>query len=295
VPNIVSQALIWGFVCSTGSAPAGSQDGTAVVVLDRFTGVRLDRAARPITGVQDAEILVLRYQLAVLRRQLAAPRPSWADRAIISALARLLPRHRRHHLFVTPRTLLRWHADLVKRRWSYPKHGPGRPPIRPTIRALVLRLAAENPDWGYRHITGQIAGLGRQVSPAIVSAILKKAGFDPAPRRSDPTWAQFLKAQASGILACDFFSVETVMLARLYCFAVVEHATRQVHVMGVTTNPTARWVSQQARNLILDLGDRAGDFRFLIRDRDSKSPGSSMKCSRPKASAWCSPHRRLLE
>jgi hypothetical protein len=133
----------------------------------------------------------------------------------------------------------------------------------------VLRLAAENPDWGYRHIAGQIAGLGRKVSPATVWAILKKAGFDPAPRRSDPTWAQFLKAQASGILACDFFSAETVMLAR-HCFAVVDHATRQVHVLGVTANPTAAWVAQQARNLMLDLGDRAGDFRFLIRDRDSK-------------------------
>jgi len=149
---------------------------------------------------KDAEVLVLRHQLAVLRRQVAAPRPSWADRAIISALARLLPRHRRHHLFITPRTLLRWHADLVKRHWIYPKRGPGRPPIRPTIRALVLRLAAENPDWGYRHITGQIARLGRKVSPATVWAILKKAGINPALRRSDPTWAQFLKAQAAGIL-----------------------------------------------------------------------------------------------
>ncbi|WP_279339343.1 integrase core domain-containing protein [Sphaerisporangium perillae] len=219
---------------------------------------------------KDAEILVLRHQLAVLRRQVAAPRPSWADRAILSALARLLPRHRRHHLFVTPRTLLRWHADLVRRRWTYPKHGPGRPPIRPTIRALVLRLAAENPDWGYRRIAGQIAGLGRKVSPATVWAILKKAGFDPAPRRSGPTWAQFLKAQTSGILACDFSHVETITLARLYCFAVVEHATRRVHVLGVTGNPTAAWVTQQARNLILDLGDRTGDFRFLIRDRDNK-------------------------
>ncbi|MET7335668.1 integrase core domain-containing protein [Nonomuraea sp. NPDC005650] len=134
----------------------------------------------------------------------------------------------------------------------------------------MLRLAAENPDWGYRRIAGQIAGLGRKVSPAAVWAILKRVGFDPAPQCSGPTWAQFLKAQASGILACDFFSVETVMLARLYCFAVVEHATRWVHVLGVTANPTAGWVAQQARNLILDLGDRTGDFRFLIRDRDSK-------------------------
>jgi transposase InsO family protein len=219
---------------------------------------------------KDAEILVLRHQLAVLRRQVAVPRPSWADRAILCALARLLPRCHRCHLFVTPRTLLRWHADLVKRHWTFPRNGRGRPPIRPALRALVLRLAAENPDWGYRRIAGQIAGLGRKVSPATVWAILKRAGFDSAPRRGGPTWAQFLKAQASGILACDFFSVETVMLARLYCFAVVEHATRRVHVLGVTAYPAAGWVAQQARNLKLDLGDRIVDFRFLIRDRDSK-------------------------
>jgi putative transposase len=219
---------------------------------------------------KDAEILILRHQLAVLRRQVAAPRPSWADRAILSALARLLPRRRRQRLFVTPRTLLRWHADLVKRRWTYPKRGPGRPPIRPTMRALVLRLAAENPTWGYRRIAGEIAGLGRKVSPATVWAILKKAGFEPAPQRGDLTWGQFLKGQASGILACDFFSIETITLTRLYCFAVVEHATRRVHVLGVTTNPTAGWVAQQARNLIFDLGDRVSDFRFLVRDRDSK-------------------------
>jgi transposase InsO family protein len=158
----------------------------------------------------------------------------------------------------------------VKRRWTYPKHGPGRPPTRPTIRALILRLATENPTWGYRRIAGEIAGLGRKVAPATVWAILKKAGFDPAPQRGDLTWAQFLKAQASGILACDFFSVETITLARLYCFAVVEHATRRVHVLGVTANPTTGWVAQQARNLMLNLGDRAEDFQFLIRDRDSK-------------------------
>jgi hypothetical protein len=176
-----------------------------LIVLRAFGWIAL--LARSQTS-KDVEILVLRHQLAVLRRQVAVPRPSWADRAILSALVRFLPRCRRCHLFVTPRTLLRWHADLVKRRSTYPRHGPGRPPIRPSIRALVLRLATENPDWGYQRIAGQIAGLGRKVSPATVWAVLKRAGFDPAPRRGGPTWAEFLKAQASGILACDFFSVE---------------------------------------------------------------------------------------
>jgi hypothetical protein len=156
---------------------------------------------------------------------------------------------------------------------GFGRDAPGETPAHGDLNALAdrfLRLATENPTWGYRRIAGEIAGLGRKVSPATVWAILKKAGFDPAPQRGDLTWAQFLKAQTSGILACDFFSVETITLARLYCFAVVEHATRRVHVLGVTASPTAGWVAQQARNLMLDLGERASDFRFLIRDRDGK-------------------------
>ena len=219
---------------------------------------------------KDAEILVLRHQLLVLRRQAGAPKPSWADRAIISALVRRIPRTRRLRLFVTPRTLLRWHAHLVKRRWTYPRPELGRPPARPTIRALVLRLAAENPAWGYRRITGELAGLGQKAGAATVWRIMHKAGIDPVPRRSGPSWGQFLRTQAEGILACDFFHADTITLTRLYCFAVVEHATRRVQVLGVTANPTAAWVTQQARNLMLDLGDHAGGFKFLIRDRDSK-------------------------
>jgi hypothetical protein len=136
---------------------------------------------------KEAEILVLRHQLAVLRRQVARPpKPSWADRALICALARLLPKPRRVGLLVTPGTLLRWHADLVKRRWTHKRKTPGRPPTRPTIHALVLRLAAENPTWGYRRITGELASLGRKVGAATVWRILHKAGIDPAPRRSGP-------------------------------------------------------------------------------------------------------------
>jgi transposase len=219
---------------------------------------------------KEAEILVLRHQLAVLRRQVARPRPSWADRAVIAALTRLLSRSRRIGLFVTPGTVLRWHADLVKRRWTYKQTHPGRPSTRPTIRELVVRMAAENPGWGYRRIAGELARMGRRIAPSTVWAILKKAGIDPAPRRSGPGWGEFLRAQAEGILACDFFHAETITLARLYCFAVVEQATRRVHVLGVTANPTAGWVAQQARNLMMDLGGRAGAFKFLIRDRDSK-------------------------
>jgi putative transposase len=223
---------------------------------------------------KDIEILVLRHQLTVLRRQVARPRLSWADRAMVTALARLLPKARRMGMLVTPGTLLRWHADLVRQRWTFKRRRQGRPPTRPTIRELVLQLAAENPTWGYRRIAGELAGLGRKVAPSTVWAILKNAGIEPAPRRSGPGWGDFLKAQAAGILACDFFHAETITLARLYGFVVVEHATRRVHVLGITAHPVTMWVAQQARNLLLDLGDQAAQFRFLIRDRDTKFTGA---------------------
>ena len=219
---------------------------------------------------KDAEILVLRHQVVVLRRQVGAPRRSWADRAIISALAGRIPRTRRLCLLVTPRTLLRWHAPLVRRGWTCPGRGSGRPPTRPTIRALVLHLAAENPAWGYRKITGELAGLGQKAGAATVWPILRKAGIDPVPRRSGPSWSQLRRTQADGILAGDFFHAGTITLTRLYCFAVVEHATRRVQVLGVTANPAGGWVAQQACSLMLDRGDRAGGLRFLTGDRDSK-------------------------
>ena len=167
---------------------------------------------------KDAEILILRHQVAVLQRQVKTPRLSWADRAILDALARLLTgsQLRRLRLIVSPRTLLRWHADLVRRHWTHPRRAPGRPRTAQSVRALVLEMARDNPGWGYRRIHGELAGLGHKLAPSTVWQILKDAGIDPAPRRSEETWRAFLNAQAKTILATDFFHVDTVFLRRLY-------------------------------------------------------------------------------
>ena len=219
---------------------------------------------------KEIEILVLRHQIAVLCRQVTRPELKTSDRVLLAALSRLLPRKRWQAFFITPATLLRWHRDLLARRWTYPRKHPGRPPTTKPVRDLVIRLATDNPQWGYQRITGELLGLGHRISPGTVRNILIKAGLDPAPRRRGPTWTQFLTTQAKSIIAVDFFHIDTVTLQRIYVFFCIEHASRYVHILGVTRHPTAAWVIQQARNLMLALTDRGLTVRFLIRDRDAK-------------------------
>jgi putative transposase len=170
---------------------------------------------------------------------------------------------------VTPATILRWHRDLVARKWDYTsRRRPGRPSTGTSVKALIVRMARENPAWGHRRIQGELARLGYAIAASTVWEILHAEGIDPAPRRAGPTWRQFLTAQAHAIIACDFLVVETALLTRLYTLVFIEHGTRRLHVAGVTAHPTGAWAAQQARNLAMDLGDRLGTLRFLIHDRD---------------------------
>jgi transposase InsO family protein len=218
---------------------------------------------------KELEIVVLRHELSVLRRQTRRPQLTTTDRVFLAAASQLLPRSSWRSFLVTPATLLRWHRRLVARRWTYGGRS-GRPPIGGEISVLVLRLARENPRWGYQRIVGELHGLGITVSATTVRKILRLAGLGPAGQRAGLSWRAFLRAQAKSMLAVDFFTVETVSLQRLYVLSFIELASRRVHLAGCTANPTGDWVTQQARQIAWTLRERSTPLRFLIRDRDSK-------------------------
>jgi putative transposase len=251
---------------------SGWQDGVVVVVrtlallvLRRIFGMV---GCGPAPDAKDVEIAVLRHQLAVVRRQVARPRYTPGDRMVLATLAKLLPRDRWPIFLVTPSTLLRWHRELIRRHWTYPaERGRG---LDPDVVELVLRLARDNDRWGYLRIAGECRKLGVTVSATSVRTILRRHRLGPAPRRGGPGWTQFLRGQAAGALACDFLTVETIGLTRLYVFFVSELERRRVHLAGVTAHPTGAWVTQAARNLLMDLEEHAEQFQLLIRDRDAK-------------------------
>jgi transposase InsO family protein len=250
---------------------AGLEDGCMLMRTVAFIVVRRVLSLvglGPAPEAKDVEIAVLRHQLMVLQRQIVRPRYAPADRLILATLAKLLPRDRWPVFLVRPATLLRWHRELIRRHWTYPSPRPRG--LDSAVIELVLRLARENPRWGYLRIVGECRKLGIRVSATSVRSILRRHHLGPAPRRGGPSWTQFLRTQAKGILACDFLTVDTIGLTRLYVLFVIELDRRRVHLVGVTAHPTGEWVTQAARNLLMDLEEYAHRFRFLIRDRDAK-------------------------
>jgi putative transposase len=219
---------------------------------------------------KELEILVLRHELAVLRRRSGRPRIEPADRALLAALSRALPRRAWAAFSVRPETLLRWHRGLVARRWTYPHRQPGRPPLTRPRRELIVRLARENPHWGYQRIAGELKSLGLAASPTTVRKVLAGAGIPPAPERTRRSWRSFLRQQAASVLACDFFTVETLALQRIYVLFFISLATRRLEFIACTANLDGAWVTQQARNLLMQLGEQEPMFRLLIHDRDRK-------------------------
>ena len=204
---------------------------------------------------------------------------------LLAAVSRVLPRARWSCFYVQPETLLRWHRRLVAGAWAYPHRQTGRPPLDHHIQQLIVRLAAENPWWGYQRIKGELLRPGVRVSATAIRTTLRRHRLDPAPRRATKSWPAFLRQQAAGIVACDFFAVDTVWLRRLYVLLFIELDTRRVHLAGVTAHPNGTWVTQQARNLLLILGERERQLRFVLRDHDAKFSRSFDDVFRSQGSA----------
>jgi putative transposase len=219
---------------------------------------------------KELELLVLRHELSILRRQARRPLLTENDRRILAALSRVLPRRSWQAFPVTPETLLRWHRRIVARRWTYPRRRPGRPAVDQEVRQLIVRLARENGHWGYVRIVGELRKLGITVSATLVRNVLARAGIPPAPERAACSWRSFLRQHADTILACDLFTVDTVWLRRLYVLFFVAIGTRRVEYVACTSKPDTSWLTQQARNLLMDLDDRGQRPRFPIHDRDTK-------------------------
>ena len=219
--------------------------------------------------LKELEIVVLRHELAILRRRTRHPALTWTDRLFLAAASRLLPRARWPSFIITPGTLLRWHRRLVAKRWTYARRA-GRPPLRREIRALVIRFARDNPRWGYQRIVGELKGLGMAASATTVRTWLRAADLGPAGTRGGMTWREFVRAHRRSMLAVDFFTVETIWLQRLYVLFFIELGSRRVHIAGCAPNPNAPWATQQARQLTWTLAECPESFRFLIRDRDQK-------------------------
>jgi hypothetical protein len=233
---------------------------------------------------KELEILVLRHERSVLRRQVRRPRWEPRDRLVLAALSRVLPRRSWSAFVVRPETLLRWHRRLVARHWTYPHRGPGRPRIGGEVRELIVRLARENASWGHVRIVGELRKLGTDVSATLVRNVLADAGLPPAPQRDRLSWRSFLRAQGESIVACDFFTVDTVWLRRLHVLVFLSVGSRRVEYFACSSKPDTAWMLQQARNLLMDLDDRDRQVRFLIHDRDKKSRPPSTPSSRARTS-----------
>ena len=221
---------------------------------------------------REAEILVPRQQAQVLRRKVGRPKLRCRDRLLLAAAAHLLPRERWSSFIVTPATLLRWHRELVKHKWTYRRRRTGRPPLDREIGRLIVRTAKENPRWSYVRIQGELRKLGIRVGASSIKRLLRREGLGPAPRRG-PSWGEFLRTQADGIWACDFFTVETAFLKTLYVLFFIEIGSRRLHVTAATANPNGSFATQRARNVCFKLDERDEPVRFLVHDRDAKFSG----------------------